>query len=104
MIFRKAETEQKELKLLLDMYKSVNRDKREKMQLAVVEKKLKNEIEETKAQMRRILVKNNQYLIIQPKILVKFYSHNYFHYNSKFVIRYCRVIEKKNAIFKYERF
>lgn len=97
MIFRKAETEQKELKLLLDMYKSVNRDKREKMQLAVVEKKLKNEIEETKAQMRRILVKNNQYLIIQPKILVKFYSYNYFHYNSKFVIRYCRVIEKNQV-------
>ena len=48
--------EQKELKLLLDMYRGVNRDKRENMELRCVEKKLKADIDETKVQMRRILV------------------------------------------------
>lgn len=71
LFYRKAETEQKELKLLLDMYKSVNRDKREKIQLAVVEKKLKNEIEETKTQMRRILVHNQHFFNLNY-----FYEHH----------------------------
>ena len=47
------------MKLLLDMYRGVNRDKRENMELICVEKKLKTDIEETKVQMRRILVCNS---------------------------------------------
>ncbi len=68
-VYRKAETEQKELKLLLDMYKSINRDKREKVQLAMAEKKLKTDIEETKSQMRRILVHFHLFLLNSRGIL-----------------------------------
>lgn len=48
--------EQKELKLLLDMYKGVNKDKRDKAQLMLIEKKLRAELEELKQQMRRLQV------------------------------------------------
>lgn len=65
LFYRKAETEQKELKLLLDMYKSINRDKRENHQLMLAEKKLKSDIEDTKAQMRRILVPTRFYFIMK---------------------------------------
>lgn len=51
---KKAVNEQKELKLLLDMYKGVNKDKRDKAQLMLIEKKLRAELEELKQQMRRL--------------------------------------------------
>ncbi len=57
--FRKAVNEQKELKLLLDMYKGVNKDKRDKVQLMQSERKLKAELEEVKQQMRRLQVPNS---------------------------------------------
>jgi len=54
--YRKAINEQKDLRLLLDMYKGMSKDKRDKAQLMLVEKKLKAELEDLKQQMRRLQV------------------------------------------------
>lgn len=51
---KKALNEQKDLKLLLDMHKNLNKDKRDKAQLMLIEKKLRAELEDLKQQMRRI--------------------------------------------------
>lgn len=48
--------EKNELKLLLDMYKGLNKEKRDKAQLMLVEKKLRAELEDLKQQMRRLQV------------------------------------------------
>lgn len=53
---RKAETDRKEMKLLLDMYKEVSKDQRDKVQLMVVEKKLQIEIEKLKQELKKIQV------------------------------------------------
>lgn len=55
-IFRKALNDQKEMKLLLDMYKGVSKDQRDKVQLMATEKKLRSEIEELRNQMKKIQV------------------------------------------------
>lgn len=53
---RKALNDQKEMKLLLDMYKGVSKDQRDKVQLMATEKKLRSEIEELRNQMKKIQV------------------------------------------------
>lgn len=45
------------MKLLLDMYKGVSKDQRDKVQLMATEKKLRSEIEELRNQMKKIQVK-----------------------------------------------
>lgn len=52
--FRKALNDQKEMKLLLDMYKGVSKDQRDKVQLMATEKKLRSEIEELRQQLKKI--------------------------------------------------
>ena len=44
------------MKLLLDMYKGVSKDQRDKVQLMANEKKLRSEIEELRSQMKKIQV------------------------------------------------
>lgn len=44
------------MKLLLDMYKGVSKDQRDKVQLMATEKKLRSEIEEFRNQMKKIQV------------------------------------------------
>lgn len=53
---RKALNDQKEMKLLLDMYKGVSKDQRDKVQLMATEKKLRSEIDEMRNQMKKIQV------------------------------------------------
>ncbi|KAK9732343.1 Zinc finger, C3HC4 type (RING finger) [Popillia japonica] len=51
---KKALNEQKEMKLLLDMYKSVTKEQRDKVQLMAAEKKLRTEVEEMRQQLKKI--------------------------------------------------
>ncbi|XP_039964724.1 E3 ubiquitin-protein ligase Bre1 [Bactrocera tryoni] len=51
---KKALNDQKEMKLLLDMYKGVSKDQRDKVQLMATEKKLRSEIEELRQQLKKI--------------------------------------------------
>lgn len=45
------------MKLLLDMYKGVSKDQRDKVQLMAAEKKLRAELEEAKQALKKIQVK-----------------------------------------------
>jgi len=47
-------TDQKEMKLLLDMYKGVSKDQRDKVQLMATEKKLRAEMEDLRLQLKKI--------------------------------------------------
>ncbi|XP_050531885.1 E3 ubiquitin-protein ligase Bre1 [Daktulosphaira vitifoliae] len=51
---KKAVNDQKEMKLLLDMYKGVSKDQRDKVQLMATEKKLRAELEEAKQALKKI--------------------------------------------------
>lgn len=51
---KKALNEQKEMKLLLDMYKGVSKEQRDKVQLMATEKKLRSEIDDLRQQMKKI--------------------------------------------------
>lgn len=51
---KKAVNDQKEMKLLLDMYKGVSKEQRDKVQLMAVEKKLRTEIEELRKELKKI--------------------------------------------------
>lgn len=53
---RKALNDQKEMKLLLDMYKGVSKDQRDKVQLMATEKKLRSEIEDFRNQLKKMQV------------------------------------------------
>lgn len=55
--YRKAVNDQKEMKLLLDMYKGVSKDQRDKVQLMAAEKKLRAELEEAKQALKKIQVR-----------------------------------------------
>lgn len=57
LLFRKALNEQKEMKLLLDMYKGVSKEQRDKVQLMAAEKKLRTDLEEMRQQMKKMQVK-----------------------------------------------
>lgn len=51
--------DQKEMKLLLDMYKGVSKEQRDKVQLMAIEKKLRSEIEDLRNQLKKMQVKLN---------------------------------------------
>ncbi|KAB0804547.1 hypothetical protein PPYR_01517 [Photinus pyralis] len=51
---KKALNEQKEMKLLLDMYKGVSKEQRDKVQLMAMEKKLRGEIEDMRQQLKKM--------------------------------------------------
>lgn len=55
--YRKALNEQKEMKLLLDMYKSVTKEQRDKVQLMAAEKKLRTELDDMRQQIKKIQVR-----------------------------------------------
>lgn len=56
MDFRKAVNEMKEMKLLLDMYKGVGKEQRDKVQLMAAERKTRAELEELRQQIKKIQV------------------------------------------------
>jgi len=60
LYYRKSVNDQKEMKLLLDMYKGVSKDQRDKVQLMAAEKKLRAELEEAKQALKKIQVKNSK--------------------------------------------
>ncbi|CAG2054783.1 unnamed protein product [Timema podura] len=51
---KKALNDQKELKLLLDMYKGVSKESRDKVQLMAAEKKIRAELEDVRQQLKKI--------------------------------------------------
>lgn len=51
---KKALNEQKEMKLLLDMYKGVSKEQRDKVQLMAAEKKLRTDLDELRQQMKKM--------------------------------------------------
>ncbi|CAD7083519.1 unnamed protein product [Hermetia illucens] len=51
---KKALNDQKEMKLLLDMYKGVSKEQRDKVQLMAAEKKLRAEIEDLRQQLKKM--------------------------------------------------
>lgn len=51
---KKALNEQKEMKLLLDMYKGVSKEQRDKVQLMAAEKKLRTDLEELKQALKKM--------------------------------------------------
>lgn len=51
---KKALNEQKEMKLLLDMYKGVSKEQRDKVQLMAAEKKLRTDLEELKQTLKKM--------------------------------------------------
>jgi hypothetical protein len=48
--------DQKEMKLLLDMYKGVSKEQRDKVQLMAAEKKTRAELEDIRQQLKKIQV------------------------------------------------
>jgi E3 ubiquitin-protein ligase BRE1 len=48
--------DQKEMKLLLDMYKGVSKEQRDKVQLMAAEKKTRAELEDARQQLKKIQV------------------------------------------------
>lgn len=56
--------DQKEMKLLLDMYKGVSKDQRDKVQLMATEKKLRSEIEDLRCQLKKTQVNRDSILKI----------------------------------------
>lgn len=54
--FRKATNDQKEMKLLLDMYKGVSKEQRDKVQLMAVEKKLRADNDDLRNQLKKVQV------------------------------------------------
>jgi len=57
LYYRKSVNDQKEMKLLLDMYKGVSKHQRDKVQLMAAEKKLRAELEEAKQALKKIQVR-----------------------------------------------
>lgn len=58
--FRKAVNEMKEMKLLLDMYKGVGKEQRDKVQLMAAERKTRAELEDLRQQVKKIQVCNTR--------------------------------------------
>ncbi|CAG5096799.1 Similar to Bre1: E3 ubiquitin-protein ligase Bre1 (Drosophila melanogaster) [Cotesia congregata] len=53
---KKTVNEMKEMKLLLDMYKGVGKEQRDKVQLMAAERKIRTEVEELRQQLKKIQV------------------------------------------------
>ncbi|XP_060529372.1 E3 ubiquitin-protein ligase Bre1 isoform X1 [Cylas formicarius] len=56
---KKALNEQKEMKLLLDMYKGVSKEQRDKVQLMAAEKKLRTDLDELRQQLKKMQVRKD---------------------------------------------
>lgn len=56
---RKAVNEMKEMKLLLDMYKGVGKEQRDKVQLMAAERKTRAELEDLRQQLKKIQVRRS---------------------------------------------
>lgn len=56
VLCRKALNDQKEMKLLLDMYKGASKEQRDKVQLMASEKKIRAELEESRQQLKKLQV------------------------------------------------
>jgi len=50
----------KEMKLLLDMYKGVGKEQRDKVQLMAAERKTRAELEDLRQQVKKIQVRNTR--------------------------------------------
>lgn len=61
---RKAVNEMKEMKLLLDMYKGVGKEQRDKVQLMAAERKTRAELEDLRQQVKKIQVRYIIYIVI----------------------------------------
>ena len=55
-VYRKALNDSRELKLLLDMYKGVGKEQRDKVQLMATERKARQECEDLKTQVTNSLL------------------------------------------------
>lgn len=53
--------DQKEMKLLLDMYKGVSKDQRDKVQFMATEKKLRTEIDDLRNQLKKMQVSGHTF-------------------------------------------
>lgn len=51
--------DQKEMKLLLDMYKGVSKEQRDKVQLMAAEKKTRAELEDIRQQLKKMQVQHS---------------------------------------------
>lgn len=68
---RKALNDQKEMKLLLDMYKGVSKEQRDKVQLMAQEKKNRAELEELRQQIKKIQVRYMTYSVLEAHTVYK---------------------------------
>merc|ERR1712071_316779 len=57
---KKAHNDQREMKHLLDMYKGVGKEMRDKTQLMAAERKARLEVDELKQQLKKIQVENKR--------------------------------------------
>jgi len=62
--------DQKEMKLLLDMYKGVSKDQRDKVQLMAAEKKLRAELEEAKQALKKIQVQIIESFVVTTMCII----------------------------------
>lgn len=60
----------KEMKLLLDMYKGVGKEQRDKVQLMAAERKTRAELEDLRQQVKKIQVCCNNYDILIHIIVI----------------------------------
>lgn len=62
--------DQKEMKLLLDMYKGVSKEQRDKVQLMAIEKKLRSDIEDLRNQLKKMQVRSiSVFLYLKPFLI-----------------------------------
>lgn len=55
------------MKLLLDMYKGVSKEQRDKVQLMAAEKKLRTDLDEMRQQFKKIQVESVKYIMYYCK-------------------------------------
>lgn len=61
--------EMKEMKLLLDMYKGVGKEQRDKVQLMAAERKTRAELEDLRQQIKKIQVCCGHFFLVQSLII-----------------------------------
>lgn len=59
----------KEMKLLLDMYKGVGKEQRDKVQLMAAERKTRAELEDLRQQIKKIQVCCGHFFLVQSLII-----------------------------------
>lgn len=90
------------MKLQLDLYKDVSKDKRDKIQMMATEKKLRSEIEVLRHQIKKTQVENTHSNIIEHLKESIFYSQSLKHEDSKKLahedaLRKIKQLEQKNC-------